>query len=694
MQKVWNRALVLLLAGIFALLCLTPAWADNAVNDGKWYDDVMNEFIDAGYLSGYTDGTFGPNRSMTRAEFMTVINRVMDYTEQDAAAAENFTDVNKTRWYFKEVAIALNAGYTKGTSATTMAPNATITRQEAMTMLAAIKGLELKRKEESRKDLENNAAKFVDVKDVANWAVDYVAAAVKDGIVTGSKQKDGLAIAPKRLLTRAEGVSMLNHLVEDTGVFVVMNVPYADFYAAEGTENINTAAIDAETSATAKAGNYSITGGGYHSATTAAKNEAGEWEAVGGDNGAYMEGVTWPVKVKSVDALKALGGKEITEETKITVAEAHHGQVGTFDLEGAAALMEAPSYSYCVLDEEPAQYLTLKVKDGKASFSANKGEVTKAEAEMNITYGGHWGDVTISFPTNEERQALFPDEMKDVQLNAVVVTMKKGTKAGMIHLDNIWTNYQFAWRADSVKGLDGDDIESIRYYVNDKAGNYKVVEIQPGISIAPIYSGEVKAAYDGEKAVALTGLPEDIKNAKAVVSVTTGGRGQPAVTEYLTETKVDPADGDVEAVPVEIKDGKIALTNAPKDGTVYIVAITSDNYAPISTTVGEAKKDDSKASGKNGTFEGKVTVKSDAPEDWSNYEVTVSLTVENDVVKSATAKYDESKLDATSKKRMAKAAAALSNLSNKKVSEVKVDAVNSATLSSNALQEAVQAALK
>ena len=43
---------------------------------------------------------------------------------------------------------------------------------------------------------------------------------------------------------------------------------------------------------------------------------------------------------------------------------------------------------------------------------------------------------------------------------------------------------------------------------------------------------------------------------------------------------------------------------------------------------------------------------------------------------------------------MAKAAAALSNLSNKKVSEVKVDAVNSATLSSNALQEAVQAALK
>ena len=277
MQKVWNRALVLLLAGIFALLCLTPAWADNAVNDGKWYDDVMNEFIDAGYLSGYTDGTFGPNRSMTRAEFMTVINRVMEYTEQDTAAAEKFTDVNKTKWYFKEVAIALKAGYTKGTSATTMAPNATITRQEAMTMLASIKGLELKSKEESRKDLEKNVAKFVDVKDVANWAVDYVAAAVKDGIVTGSKQKDGLAIAPKRLLTRAEGVSMLNHLVEDTGVFVIMNVPYADFYAAEGTENINAAAIDAETSATAKAGNYSITGGGYHSATTAAKNEAGEW---------------------------------------------------------------------------------------------------------------------------------------------------------------------------------------------------------------------------------------------------------------------------------------------------------------------------------------------------------------------------------------------------------------------------------
>ena len=162
---------------------------------------------------------------------------------------------------------------------------------------------------------------------------------------------------------------------EEESVYVLMNIPYEEFYGAEGISNYDT---DAISSATNKVGNVGKAGGGYHSAATAQKNEDGSYTAVGGANGAHMEGVTWPVKA-SLDDVKALGGSEITDGSSVTLATLGRGQTSTSEVTGAQALMEAPSYSYYVLSETPDQYMELTVTDGKASFSSNQGKTTKTE---------------------------------------------------------------------------------------------------------------------------------------------------------------------------------------------------------------------------------------------------------------------------------------------------------------------------
>ena len=58
-------------------LCMVPALADKPMNTGKWYDDGMNEFIDKGYITGYGNGDYGPERNMTRAEYGFEVNRWM-----------------------------------------------------------------------------------------------------------------------------------------------------------------------------------------------------------------------------------------------------------------------------------------------------------------------------------------------------------------------------------------------------------------------------------------------------------------------------------------------------------------------------------------------------------------------------------------------------------------------------------------
>ncbi|MBQ8469731.1 MAG: hypothetical protein IJ547_03955, partial [Clostridia bacterium] len=370
------------------------------------------------------------------------------------------------------------------------------------------------------------------------------------------------------------------------GGYVLMNVPYEQFYGSVGTSNLD---ADAMSSATNKVGNYGKAGGGYHSIATAQKKDDGTYEAVGTANGARMEGVTWPVKVSSLADLKALKGSVVTDDSKVTVATNGKGQTSSTDLTGAATLMEAPSYSYYALGAEPAQYLELTVKDGKASFSENKGDVTKLDKlDIDVSYGTNWGDIQFDYEQ--------PEAINGKQLNAMVITAEDGKNAGMVHLYNAWSNNSIAWKVANIKDLDGKKITKLTFYMNDKEGNYFVYEVPVDVEIVPVYTGEVTAQFDDQKTVSVEGLPKDIKNARAKVYKKGQGRG--AANTYLTLQVVDPADGDYDPVDVELSGNKIDLNskdNTAEDGVTYTVVVTSDNYAPITTTATyTASKEDPK----------------------------------------------------------------------------------------------------
>lgn len=64
-----------------------------------------------GFINGYEDGTFKPDNSMTRAEFVKIVNKVFGFTEK---GTESFSDVNKEDWYYSDICIAVKVGYING----------------------------------------------------------------------------------------------------------------------------------------------------------------------------------------------------------------------------------------------------------------------------------------------------------------------------------------------------------------------------------------------------------------------------------------------------------------------------------------------------------------------------------------------------------------------------------------------------
>ena len=197
MKRVAKRALGILMAMMMLLTALPSAYALESDIKGHWAEEALQSFVDDGYLAGDGRGHYTPNGVMTRAQFATILNRVVGLTEESSAIT-GYTDVKASDWYYHELAKALAAGYMSGTSQTTMSPNAAVTRQQAFTMLARYLGL----------DTSSDAALtgFADEKTVAAYARGPVAAMITAGYVAGTADKK---VNPEKQLTRAEGVTVL-----------------------------------------------------------------------------------------------------------------------------------------------------------------------------------------------------------------------------------------------------------------------------------------------------------------------------------------------------------------------------------------------------------------------------------------------------------------------------------------------------
>ena len=216
-----KRILALFLAAISCLSLAVSASAANTVNRKAtdfrdfdrtaWYAEAVSAAVDNGLLYGKSSTTLDPGGDMTRAEMAAIINR--SFGCYKTADISQYKDVSKSKWYYKDVALAVQMGTYNGRSSSAMAPDSPITRQEAMTVVA--RALELDYDSYSK----TNLSAFSDRDKISTWALPYVRAMIGADYIHGR----GKVLAPLDNITRAEFAQIFYNII---GTYIVSKGTY------------------------------------------------------------------------------------------------------------------------------------------------------------------------------------------------------------------------------------------------------------------------------------------------------------------------------------------------------------------------------------------------------------------------------------------------------------------------------------
>ena len=170
-----------------------------------WCYKKIMEFVDKGYIDGYEDGTMRPDQTITRAEYVKVVNNFFGF--KDGKTDKKFSDISDDAWYAKYVYAAVAQGYISGYEDNTFRPSNPITRQEATVILSRILKID---KEVYPKDHVDGLAQYSDGNEVADWAYTAIHSYSVYNFING--YEDG-TLKILQNVTRAETVELL-HVLE------------------------------------------------------------------------------------------------------------------------------------------------------------------------------------------------------------------------------------------------------------------------------------------------------------------------------------------------------------------------------------------------------------------------------------------------------------------------------------------------
>ena len=405
--------------------------------------------------------------------------------------------------------------------------------------------------------------------------------------------------------------------------YVLMNIPYDDFYKAELKNN--DVKVDAFTSATL---NKSRTSGMMNG------NSAYHVDP----NGTDVTGVTFPVKVSDISVLK--DQKKVTDDDSVTITVTNKGNTSSNTYTGKDSLIENASYSYYVLSEAPSYYKELTVNtDGSFAFSDVKGAAEKTvETTAELKPQSKYGDYQLDI--NNEAFSSLIDANNDKIYGATVNTTD-GTEYGMRHLENIWKGYKLAWctgfttsvhncptSSEHYKSMMGKTIDSVTYYTDKGIITFDIndekVLTKTGVkaTVANIHT------TDTEAAVTLDGtLPEGF-SAKYTVDgtevayadgkITTGALAAGSHTLVISD-----ANGEYVSVETtfSVKEANVpAVYDSANNKLMPAEGVTEEQFSAYIKTITAVTVGDKtyQASGKGA----KVIVKEDGTLDLTDIEVT------------------------------------------------------------------------
>lgn len=354
-----------------------------------------------------------------------------------------------------------------------------------------------------------------------------------------------------KALTDAVGALVKKTPEVQKEVYVLMNIPYADFYKADGV-----AGADAVSSATKQKTRASLAAGSYH---------------VNSD-GSDITGVTFPVKISDASVLEKY--TQVTDESEVTITTNIKGKENTVTYKGQDALFESASYSYYTLSDTPSYYKEATVnEDGSLSFSKVKGEepTTLTNAKTEFSTSSRYGDYQLDITS---------DDLKNVNtVYGVVVSTEEGSSYGLRHVENIWKKTELAWSTGFVteshgNTLDSKDYASMMGQTINKVTYYTdacIYEIPMNQKVQTKYGGEISVADASVNAentiITVSGLPSDFAEEYTINGLDADAYSVEINTEGKTPKRTIKFNKEIEK-------GRYTVTLNDKNG----------NYAPISTT--------------------------------------------------------------------------------------------------------------
>ena len=507
------------------------AFAVNADDiHGHWAEKTLQQFIDNGWIQG-DEGGIRPDSTITRAEMATVVGAVEEYTEE--ADVSGYKDVAKTDWFYKQVAKIVKANVMVGVGDNKWAPQGDVTREQAAVIMCKLNDVSVDTKANAA-DIRAQLSKlgYTDANAVSDWAAPYILAAVQNGYMSGYPDH---TLRSGNNITRAEAIVMLDKAgATEQFAYVTMNVPYDDFYKAEGVTAVN--GVDAVTSATMRKSRMNtadgLTAGTYYKTAEDEKSDA-------------IRGVVCTVRVAKSDLAKL-----------------------------NASLTEHDDYYYTTLDSVPENYKELAIgKDGSYSFGKTTAAVdTETLKDTTVTFKtfSKYGDYQMKFSTNVLE--------KIGRAYGATVTTTDGTSYAMRSLENVWNgkSLELAWSvgftttahgnplvSDDYVFMMGKTIKSVAFYtVDGKIYSLDCEQYVPVKFATENFAVENALADSGSTSVEMKDFPKD----------------------YEAEYKVTDAKGN-ELEGASVKDGKISWTGTPATGNYTLtVSDKSGKYASFSTT--------------------------------------------------------------------------------------------------------------
>lgn len=162
---------------------------------GHWAENDIEEAMTLGWID--TSNIFRPDDSITRAEFVKIVNRVFNFTE---ITDISFSDVDTSDWFYNEISIAVNSGYIDGYGDNTFKPYDKISRQEVAKVITTIKN-----------NYDENIDKIYNYKDyqkVSDWALSFVEGAIEASYMGVNE----VEFRPQDNITRSESIVTLKRV--------------------------------------------------------------------------------------------------------------------------------------------------------------------------------------------------------------------------------------------------------------------------------------------------------------------------------------------------------------------------------------------------------------------------------------------------------------------------------------------------